>query len=150
MEYVAKQGTTALGIIGTALGGLAVAGGSLLAANGCFKLCVKLFRRCVVRNDQLNIAHALRQVGGRFFFYFYIHRYAAKDVIGETLKKSAILQSVLKSGSRSLRSQLPYERPTTFSFAAISYWDSPFSFLSFLRFSANTGNHPSYIVPQSV
>ena len=34
MEYVAKQGTTALGIIGTALGGLAVAGGSLLAANG--------------------------------------------------------------------------------------------------------------------
>ena len=33
MEYVAKQGTTALGIIGTALGGLAVAG-SLLAANG--------------------------------------------------------------------------------------------------------------------
>ena len=56
MEYVAKQGTTALGIIGTALGGLAVAGGSLLAAN----------------------------------------------------------------------------------------------VLSFLRFSANTGNHPSYIVPQSV
>lgn len=34
MEYVAKQGTTALGIIGTALGGLAVAGESLLAANG--------------------------------------------------------------------------------------------------------------------
>ena len=34
MEYVAKQGTTALGIIGTVLGGLAVAGGSLLAANG--------------------------------------------------------------------------------------------------------------------
>lgn len=37
MDYVAKQGTTALGIIGTALGGLAVAGGSLLAganANG--------------------------------------------------------------------------------------------------------------------
>ena len=34
MEYVAKQGTTALGIIGTVLGGLAVAGGSLMAANG--------------------------------------------------------------------------------------------------------------------
>lgn len=55
-----------------------------------------------------------------------------------------------KSGSRSLRSQLPYVRPTTFSFAAISSWDSPFSILSFLRFSANTGNHPSYIVSQSV
>lgn len=37
MDYVAKQGTTALGIIGTVLGGIAVAGGSLLAganANG--------------------------------------------------------------------------------------------------------------------
>lgn len=32
MDYVAKQGTTALGIIGTALGGLAVAGGPALAA----------------------------------------------------------------------------------------------------------------------
>lgn len=32
MDYVAKQGTTALGIIGTALGGLAVAGGPVLAA----------------------------------------------------------------------------------------------------------------------
>lgn len=32
MEYVAKQGTTALGIIGTALGGIAVAGGPVLAA----------------------------------------------------------------------------------------------------------------------
>lgn len=32
MDYVAKQGTTALGIIGTALGGLAVAGGGLLGA----------------------------------------------------------------------------------------------------------------------
>lgn len=32
MDYVAKRGTTALGIIGTALGGLAVAGGPLLAA----------------------------------------------------------------------------------------------------------------------
>ena len=52
------------------------------SAERLLKLCVKLFRRCVVRNDQLNIAHALRQVGGRFFFYFYIHRYAAKDVIG--------------------------------------------------------------------
>lgn len=32
MDYVAKRGTTALGIIGTALGGLAVAGGPALAA----------------------------------------------------------------------------------------------------------------------
>lgn len=32
MDYVAKQGTTALGIIGTTLGGLAVAGGGLLGA----------------------------------------------------------------------------------------------------------------------
>lgn len=32
MDYVAKRGTTALGIIGTVLGGLAVAGGPLLAA----------------------------------------------------------------------------------------------------------------------
>lgn len=32
MDYVAKQGTTALGIIGTALGGIAVAGGPVLAA----------------------------------------------------------------------------------------------------------------------
>ena len=32
MDYVAKQGTTALGIIGTALGGMAVAGGPALAA----------------------------------------------------------------------------------------------------------------------
>lgn len=32
MDYVAKQGTTALGIIGTALGGLAVAGGGLMSA----------------------------------------------------------------------------------------------------------------------
>lgn len=31
MEYTARQGTTALGIIGTALGGLAVAGGPILA-----------------------------------------------------------------------------------------------------------------------
>ena len=35
MDYVAKQGTTALGIIGTALGGLAVAGGGLLGAMNC-------------------------------------------------------------------------------------------------------------------
>ena len=34
MEYTARQGTTALGIIGTALGGLAVAGGPVLAALG--------------------------------------------------------------------------------------------------------------------
>ena len=32
MDYVAKRGTTALGIIGTSLGGLAVAGGPILAA----------------------------------------------------------------------------------------------------------------------
>lgn len=32
MEYTARRGTTALGIIGTALGGLAVAGGPALAA----------------------------------------------------------------------------------------------------------------------
>lgn len=32
MEYVARQGSTALGIIGTALGGIAVAGGPVLAA----------------------------------------------------------------------------------------------------------------------
>ena len=38
MDYVAKQGTTALGIVGTTLGGLAVAGGTLLNAGrnaGC-------------------------------------------------------------------------------------------------------------------
>ncbi len=32
MDYVAKKGTTALGIIGTTLGGVAVAGGPILAA----------------------------------------------------------------------------------------------------------------------
>ena len=132
MEYVAKQGTTALGIIGTALGGMAVAGGSLLAANGgraengecsentpvsryelglqqtiaeqgshirlleadkytdqkivdvynAINPQINAIKDELRKNDQLNIAHALRQVGGRFFFYFYIHRYAAKDVIG--------------------------------------------------------------------
>ena len=77
MEYVAKQGTTALGIIGTALGGLAVAGGSLLAANGGRAANGECSENTPVSRYELGLQQTIAEQGSHIRLLE-----ADKDVIG--------------------------------------------------------------------